>query len=163
VRQVTNELGGSSDDGGPGTIVDGTGALIPAVEVRAEQHYFLRPLTAAHFRNHILRVRVGDIGRSREQPHPHRLSERSDALDLIRIGRREGESRHRYPPVHVARRAGVGEPMTVGTDRAQQECHRPALRGLLRPIGPRRHRSAVACTILGTHHALRDERDFAAQ
>ena len=163
MRQVADEFRRRGDDGHAGAVIDRAGPLVPAVEVRAEQHDFLRTLAAAHLGDHVLRMRVPYIGGAREQPHAHAEPQCGDALDLIGIGAAEREGRHRHPAVHVARGARVRQAMAVGAHRAQQERDRSAPRSLRRPVGADRHRGAVTLAVLGPHHALRHERDPAAE
>ena len=160
---VADEFRRRNDDGHAGAVVDGPGSLVPAVQVRAEQHHFLRPLAPAHVGDHVLRMRVLNIRGARVQAHTHGLPERCEPLDLIGIGAAQGKRRHRHAPIDVARRAGVRQAMAVGAHRAHQKRDRSAPRRLARAIDAGHHRRAVTGAVLRAHHAARHHGDLAAQ
>jgi hypothetical protein len=121
VRQVADELGGRHDDRGAGAVVDRAGPLVPAVQVRAEQHELLRLAAAAHLGDDVLRVRARHVAGRGEQAHARDLAEGCDALELLGIRCTQGKGGQRHAAGDVGRRAGVREAMAVGAGRAHEE------------------------------------------
>ncbi len=163
LRGIADEGRRRGDDRHAGAVVDGAGPLVPAVQVRAQQHHFLRPRAPAHVGDDVLRMRVLDIGGARVQAHAHLLPERGEPRDLIGIGIAERERGHRHASINVACRAGVRQAMAVGAHRAQQKGDRAALGRLAGAIDAGVHRHAVTGAVLRAHHAARHHGDLAAE
>ncbi len=90
-RRLTDEPRGPGDDRKPRGVVDCTGALIPAVQMRAEHDHFARALAAADVRHHVLRGGARIIGRGGGEPQPHLLAELGEPEDLVGVGLRQRE------------------------------------------------------------------------
>ena len=155
--------GGGDRD--PGGIVDCAGALVPAVEMPADQDRRQRWVAAWDFGNHIAGLARAEFAAVQHQLHPDRLAALQDALELLGVGDRQRAGRDRLRAVveaHARRCAGCGDGRCRSSGR--QSPARPSgwrwsgLAGAARRTGHSPIRPAFAGIAMIDEHDLAPDR-----
>ena len=160
---VHDVLGGRRRDRDAGAIVDRAGALVPAVEVAADQQDRRLGIAAGDFGDDIARMAALALLADEGEVHGHGPAALEDADQLLGVGDGQRAGRDRLRAVGEILDPGVRIAVMVGADRADDDRDRALLaRRWSGPGGAGRRTGRSPSRPGARHHVMVDEDDLAA-
>jgi hypothetical protein len=153
--------GRRGDDRDSRSVVDRSGAEIPAVEMAADEDHARFGVGPRNLRDDVAGRLVAEEARGQGQVHHHLLLALQDALEVLGVGDAEGG---RGDGLHIAPvgESGMGVAVIVGAERADDDGGRALLSRDRGRRAPHRPVIAIARPVLIGLHRVADEDDPAA-
>src|SRR5690606_5833049 len=158
--QVRDELGRGHGDADAGGVVDRPGALVPGIQVAADQHDLVGPAAAGDLADHVLRGVFAVPAAIQRHAYARAGIERDQARELVGVRVGEGGGGNRLQALGETGDAGMPEALVAGAGRAHQEGAGTGA-DRRRGTGAAQARGrTVAVPVAGALHAVVHERDL---
>src|SRR5690606_15889316 len=119
--QVRDEPGRGHGDADAGGVVDRPGALVPGIQVAADQHDLVGPAAAGDLADHVLRGVFAVPAAIQRHAYARAGIERDQARELVGVRVGEGGGGNRLQALGETGDAGMPEALVAGAGRAHQE------------------------------------------